>query len=392
MATEIQARAGAPSAPDGMPYELFVYLIYDEFEFSASGPGKITFEGSYYPVQYLPTSDKNVGWYLDQNYTKPATTTYIEDYILGMDVGNNYIFGGINLYGRLEENQVRFRYGTFAANKFVNGNSMQLAHKPGTIFMAAVGEGTREKAYLIFDDGTSFIDVVPRMVGLSNGGTGADLSTAKANSVFIKGSTGFGSVASAAGAFYSTGANKKPTFGTLPVSYGGTGATTFTKYGILYGDTTNAIKATAAGTAGDLLVSGGSSAAPSYSTPSLTVTVNSSTKLPDINFAVGGKTKTASIPAASSTATGVVTIAAQTFAGDKTFNNNVTVNGALTLAGGTDAYYDTSKNPADSKGALAVNGGITASKNLRVDGGTIQFAKEAKIKYDNTKQCFNFVF
>ena len=392
MATEvIQSRA---KAPDGDEYELRPTLIYDSSEFTV-----LSYDGMFYctsgdniPSQYLPVTDKPVSWYLDSNYQYPVTTSYWADFVINPDYGNNYVFAGIRFYGRLEENQVRFRYGTFAANKFVNGNSMQLEHKPGTIFMAAVGEGTREKAYLIFDDGTTFIDVVPRMLGLINGGTGADLSTAKANSVFVKGSTGFDSVASAAGAFYSAGTNKKPIFGTLPVSYGGTGATTFTKYGILYGDTTNAIKATAAGTAGDLLVSGGSSAAPSYSTPSLTVTVNSSTKLPDINFAVGGKTKTASIPAASSTTTGVVTIAAQTFAGDKTFNNNVTVNGALTLAGGTDAYYDTSKNPADSKGALAVNGGITASKNLRVDGGTIQFAKEAKIKYDNTKQCFNFVF
>jgi hypothetical protein len=50
------------------------------------------------------------------------------------------------------------------------------------------------------------------------------------------------------------------TTGTLSVSNGGTGATTFTTGGILYGNGTGAIGASAAGTAGQCLVSGGAGA------------------------------------------------------------------------------------------------------------------------------------
>ena len=45
--------------------------------------------------------------------------------------------------------------------------------------------------------------------------------------------------------------------GTLPVGNGGTGATTFTQYGILYGDAANAIKVTGAGSSGQILKSNG---------------------------------------------------------------------------------------------------------------------------------------
>jgi hypothetical protein len=47
--------------------------------------------------------------------------------------------------------------------------------------------------------------------------------------------------------------------GTLPVGNGGTGATTFTAQGVLYGATTDAISVTAAGTAGQLLMGVGAS-------------------------------------------------------------------------------------------------------------------------------------
>jgi hypothetical protein len=46
----------------------------------------------------------------------------------------------------------------------------------------------------------------------------------------------------------------------LPVARGGTGNTTLTQYGVLTGNAAGAIVATAAGTAGQVLVSNGSSA------------------------------------------------------------------------------------------------------------------------------------
>lgn len=52
--------------------------------------------------------------------------------------------------------------------------------------------------------------------------------------------------------------------GTLGVASGGTGSTTFTKGGILYGDDANAITATAIGTAGQILTSNGAGVAPTF--------------------------------------------------------------------------------------------------------------------------------
>lgn len=52
--------------------------------------------------------------------------------------------------------------------------------------------------------------------------------------------------------------------GTLGVASGGTGATTFAQGGILYGDTTNPLAATAVGTAGHVLTSNGAGLAPTF--------------------------------------------------------------------------------------------------------------------------------
>jgi hypothetical protein len=68
-----------------------------------------------------------------------------------------------------------------------------------------------------------------------------------------------------------------PTSGTLtnctglPVVGGGTGASTFTTYGVLLGDGTSAIAATAAGATGAPLIGQGSSAAPIFSTTSVEI-------------------------------------------------------------------------------------------------------------------------
>ena len=52
--------------------------------------------------------------------------------------------------------------------------------------------------------------------------------------------------------------------GTLGVSSGGTGATTFAQGGVLYGDTTNPLAATAVGTTGHVLTSNGAGLAPTF--------------------------------------------------------------------------------------------------------------------------------
>lgn len=64
----------------------------------------------------------------------------------------------------------------------------------------------------------------------------------------------------------SQGAASNPVFGTCVVQGGGTGATTLTNHGVLIGQATSAVVATAAGSAGQILQSGGASADPTYST------------------------------------------------------------------------------------------------------------------------------
>lgn len=385
MATEIQSRA---SAPDGDEYELRVSLSYDSEKFTVLNysPMFYCISGDNIPDSQLPVTDKTVSWYLDSEYKYPVTTSYWANFVINPDYGNRYVFAGIIFYGKLEEKQVRFKEGKYEAAKFENGNSLQTPHHPGTLFMAAIGESgsVKTKAHLIYDDGTYFLDVIPRMLPLFNGGTGTDLSVAPVNSVIYTETSGtaMGSIATASGAFYATSTNGKPKFGTLPIKQGGTGAKTFTKYGILYGNSTSALKATAAGELGTLLVGGGADAAPKFVAPAVNW-VAGSTAGPVFKLTIDTTDYTATIPSASNTASGIVTTEAQTFKGIKTFSSGIVVNGITTfnekvnIIGTDDAYYNSSSD--NKTGALNVTGGITASMNMRVDGGTIQFAKEGKI-------------
>jgi hypothetical protein len=78
------------------------------------------------------------------------------------------------------------------------------------------------------------------------------------------GGTGLTSFSAANYALYSTSSSAL-TAGTLPVAAGGTGAVTFTANGVLYGDGTNPLGITAAGTTGQVLV-GNTGGAPSWAT------------------------------------------------------------------------------------------------------------------------------
>ena len=93
----------------------------------------------------------------------------------------------------------------------------------GKLFFA--NDSSNKKSYLYLDDGTYRLNIVPRLLSVVNGGTGA---------------------------------------------------TTFTQYGILYGDGTNAIKTTAKGTQGQIL-SPNSSGIPSFATPSFSWPNNNNT-------------------------------------------------------------------------------------------------------------------
>lgn len=286
-----------------------------------------------------------------------------------------------------------FKQGEYVAGKFDNGNTNHLTHSAGTVYLATTDLYT---AHLLYDDGTNFLEAVPRMLGYHNGGVGVDLTSVPSNAVFIQNSTknGMTHVATANGALYATAANGIPKFGTLPVKQGGTGKTSFTKYGIVYGNSTSALQVTAAGGAGTIFV-GANSAAPKFVTPAI-VWIDGTAEGPIFKLTIDTTDFTATIPSASTTASGIVTNDIQIFGGHKTFDNGITVNGSLKLNGtfqiasGIDAYYNSSSDQA--VGSLEVLGGITTSMNMRVDGGTIQFKKAGKIQYDDAKECFNFVF
>lgn len=70
----------------------------------------------------------------------------------------------------------------------------------------------------------------------------------------------------------SQGASAQPIFGTAVVAGGGTGQTTLTNHGVLVGAATAAITQLAAGSAGQVLQSGGASADPAYSTATFPTT------------------------------------------------------------------------------------------------------------------------
>lgn len=97
-------------------------------------------------------------------------------------------------------------------------------------------------------------------------------------------------------AFISGGVAAQPTWGTLSVGGGGTGATTFTQYGVIYGNLTGALGVTAAGTTGQFLV-GNTGAAPTWSS-----TLPSSLAVTDLSFGTTGLTP-------STSTTGSITVA-----------------------------------------------------------------------------------
>ena len=111
----------------------------------------------------------------------------------------------------------------------------------------------------------------------------------------------FGSISSANGALYSTTANGALQWGTLPIAQGGTGETSWTKWGIVYASTTQALAQVTAGASsnsGQALISNGAAAPGWYGGLKLTGTTAS-----NWTATFSGNTD------ASSTTTAAVTIA-----------------------------------------------------------------------------------
>lgn len=118
--------------------------------------------------------------------------------------------------------------------------------------------------------------------------------------------------------------------GTLPVGNGGTGATTFTANGVLYGNTTSAVGVTAAGTTGQVLI-GNTGAAPSWA-------ALSSNAVTSISFGTTGLTP--------STATqGAVTVAGTlAVANGGTGTATAFTTGSVVFAGASGVYSQSNAN------------------------------------------------
>jgi hypothetical protein len=92
--------------------------------------------------------------------------------------------------------------------------------------------------------------------------------------------------------------------GTLPLGNGGLGTTTFTQYGVLYGNAATSVLVTAAGSADQILKSGAGSAAPSWGAVNLSSTNAITGTLPIASGGTGSTTAANAINALLPTQTG----------------------------------------------------------------------------------------
>lgn len=122
---------------------------------------------------------------------------------------------------------------------------------------------------------------------------------------------------------------------TISVEHGGTGSNSLSAYSLLYGNGTNAVGQIPPMAQGRILVSGGTTSAPVYASPSLSFSTGSSN--PTISFTINGATYTSAtgIQSATGENPGIVSTTSQTFAGAKTFTGAATFNAGITSTTGT---------------------------------------------------------
>lgn len=184
--------------------------------------------------------------------------------------------------------------------------------------------------------------------------------------------------------YVSSSGRIKAVTGPIAVSYGGTGAATLTSNGVLYGSGIGAIKATAASTAtGQVLYTSASGGAPSFGALALDKTADTN-KL-RVRLAVGGTDRTyTDLPAATSTAWGVISDDAQSFGGLKTFVNGVSVStlsvtGSATIGGDLDVDGETTTNS------------LVVESNASIDGDLYVYGADFKLGTSST-DCATFTY
>lgn len=149
----------------------------------------------------------------------------------------------------------------------------------------------------------------------------------------------------------------KLTAGTLPIARGGTGATTLTAHGVVIGNGTSAVAVTSAGTAGQILESGGSTADPSFQSAPIGIYGDGS----DGSLTYDGTTTILGMAPAAN----VYTLTRDIFPSSITINNGVTIkaNGARIYCNGTITNNGTIHNNGNNANN-ATAGAATAATNI----------------------------
>lgn len=129
---------------------------------------------------------------------------------------------------------------TISLSDYYYNSSANFQHDHGIITYSGRAGTNSNKALYTVTNG----DIAAGTLPVAAGGTGLTTGTYTNAILLTHASSATGSMQilqSTTGALYSTGANVKPTFGTLPVSYGGTGLTTVTSGSVLIGNGTSSL-------------------------------------------------------------------------------------------------------------------------------------------------------
>lgn len=295
-----------------------------------------------------------------------ASTTSALSKLADVATGNALISGGVGVapaWGKI--GLTTHVSGTLAIANGGTGQTTATAAFNGLSPLTTLGDS-------IYHDGTNNVRLAGNITAvkqfLSQTGTGT-VSAAPSWSAVTKADVGLSAVENTALSTWAGSANIT-TLGTvatgtwnattIAVNKGGTGQTTYTDGQLLIGNTTGNTLTKATLTQGQniTITNGSGSIAIAAANTNLTWTAGT-TAGPVINSSTGSGQ---AIPVASATASGVVTTAAQTFAGDKSFTGNTT--------------FDTTTLVIDATNNKVLIG-IASAVNMRnSSGGTIAPAFE----------------